>query len=93
MKLEERLVIPIPKTYYTDMSPRARAAWKRRTVKNALYEIRNQIIDKTGEDIFQIFYMTDCIEVNIRGDLETRVLPKREAVRLRRKPKEPEDDW
>lgn len=71
MKLNERIVIPNPKTYYTFMSPRGRAAWKRRAVRNAVYELRNRILRETGEDIFQVFYMSDCIEVNVVCDIET----------------------
>ena len=70
MKISRRIVINRPKNY-PQKSGRVKAAWERRAILHEVWKLRRDIIRETGEDIFGVFTMPDCIEVNINGDLET----------------------
>lgn len=50
---------------------RVQAGWMRRAVLHELWKLRREIIRETGEDIFGVFVMPDCIEININGELDT----------------------
>lgn len=75
MQIDERIVVPIPKSAQ-DSSPRQRTAWVRRLVSRAIMEARGRILEQTQEDIFNVFVMTDCVEISIKGELETRTVER-----------------
>ena len=76
MKVSERRVIPKGKRIQ-DGRAKTVCIWTRRQAMRAIWDIRCSILKETGEDIFGLFEMTDCIEVSINGDLETVVQPKK----------------
>lgn len=75
MTIDERIVVTIPKSA-RETSPRQRTAWVRRLVARAIMEARGRILEQTREDIFNVFVMSDCVEISIKGDLETRTVEK-----------------
>ena len=70
MKVEETIVIQMPPSVMKK-NLRARNLWTKRNVKKAVWEARCRILRETGLDVFNVFVMTDCVEVTIRGDMET----------------------
>lgn len=73
MKLDERIIVQVPKSLIPK-GRRAKTMWVKHTLMKAILDYRNRIMRETGEDIFGVFAMTDCLEINIRGELET--IPK-----------------
>jgi hypothetical protein len=71
MRIDERIVIQIPK-HVQEATRTKRNTWIRHSILRAVWDIRNRLILDSHEDIFGLFRMTDCIEINIRGELETR---------------------
>jgi len=69
MEVNERMVIKMPSTVAKG-TRHAKAVWANRACRRALWALRNRIIDGQGVDIFNVFVMTDCIEVTIRGELD-----------------------
>lgn len=69
MKIDERIVIKMPK-YIARGTNHKKAVWANAACRRAMWAARNRIIDGCGLDIFNVFIMTDCIEVTVRGDLE-----------------------
>ena len=77
MKIDERIVLKIPKSAL-DTSPRQRTTWIRRMVARAIMDARARILEETQEDIFNVFVMTDCVEISIKGELDTMHVEKRD---------------
>ena len=94
MRLDERIVINIPKSVQGSTT-RTRNAWVRRAVLRALWEVRNRRLVE-GYDILNVFTMTDCVEVNIKGDLEAMPISdeKRYSIRgmIRQRKERKEED-
>lgn len=80
MKIDERIVIPVPKSVLSQ-GVRAKNMWVRHKLMRFVFDIRNRIMKETGEDIFGVFAMTDCIEINFKGELETIPKQKQSIVR------------
>ena len=76
MKIDERIVIPKGQRIQDARAKRI-YIWTRRNAMRAIWDIRCRILKETGEDIFHLYEMTDCIEIGIHGDLETVVQPKK----------------
>lgn len=70
MLIDERIVIEIPKSVH-NRSRRQMTVWVKRLVSRAVMKARAEILERTNEDIFNVFLMTDCVEISIKGDLET----------------------
>ena len=70
MKIDERIVINRPTTI-RHSSGYKQSVWTRRVVQQALWKMRCRILEETGEDIFHLFTMTDCIEFSLKGEIET----------------------
>ena len=89
MNVDELIVIKMPKTTQNGNS-RKRTTWSKRALLRAIWQIRDRILMATGEDIFNVFVMTDCVEARIRGDLLTRKVNLEEKThrKLGRKKKE-----
>ena len=87
MKVDERIVIKMPK-YISKGTNHRKAVWANAACRRALWVARNRIIDEQGLDIFNVFIMTDCIEVTVRGELEakpsTTKIPKGKPGRPRK---------
>lgn len=77
MLVDERMVIQIPKSIVLK-SNRQKSIWIRKLITRAIMEARARILDKTECDIFNVFVMTDCVEISIKGDIEARHLDKEE---------------
>lgn len=54
----------------TKKNLRSRNLWAKKAARKAVWEARCRILQETGLDVFNVFVMTDCIEVTIRGDME-----------------------
>lgn len=76
MKIDERIVVPKGKRIQ-EGTAKTVCIWTRRQAMRNIWQIRCRILRETGEDIFRVFEMTDCIEVGIKGELETTVQPKK----------------
>lgn len=70
MKIDRRIVVNKPKSTRAS-SPRRQNLWTKRAVLRSVWDIRKRILEESGEDIFGLFVMDDCIEINIKGELET----------------------
>lgn len=85
MEIDERIVVEIPPSMRDNR--RRKPHWIKRNVIKALLEVRNRIGEETGEDIFNLFVMDDCIEITIKGQLESspfeRIRTKRKAPPLK----------
>lgn len=75
MQIDERFVVPIPKTVQNG-TVRRRNAWIRKAVLRSLWDARVKKMVEDGVDIFGVFTMTDCVEVNLKGDLEAPPAPE-----------------
>ncbi len=82
MDVDERIVVKIPRTV-AELKARRRMVWIRRAVMKAMWEIREKVLLERGYDIFNLFVMTDCIEVSIKGDLEAKGAEKRDVLRAK----------
>lgn len=71
MEIDERIVIQMPRTVAVRANSRGKKLWAKRACMRAVWDARWRILKETGEDIFNVFVMTDCVEVTIRGELET----------------------
>ena len=97
MEIDERIVIKIPKNIREGSQTR-RSTWVRHAILRSLWNVRNRYMLDSGVDIFGVYKMTDCIEVNFRGDLETKDISKEKwyiircMVNQRKKEKE-EWEW
>ena len=69
MKVQETIVIKMPPSV-TKKNLRSRNLWTKKAVRKAVWEARCRILQETGLDVFNVFVMTDCVEVTIRGDME-----------------------
>lgn len=69
MKVEETIVIQMPPSVMSK-NLRGRNLWTKKAARKAVWEARCRILQETGLDVFNVFVMTDCIEVTIRGDME-----------------------
>lgn len=69
MKVEKTIVIQMPPSV-TKKNLRSRNLWSKKAVRKAVWEARCNILQETGLDVFNVFVMTDCVEVTIRGDME-----------------------
>lgn len=76
MNVDERIVVQIPKTV-DKKSSRQKVVWLRKLVARAIMEAREKILKETQEDIFNVFVMTDCVEISIKGDVETKHADRR----------------
>ena len=97
MKIDERIVIKIPKNIQ-EATATKRSTWFRHAVLRSIWDIRNRHILNDAVDIFGIFKMTDCIEVNLRGDLEVKDISMEKWYSMRcmfnqRKKKKEEEEW
>ena len=95
MNIKERIVIKIPKSIQKATTTK-RSTWIRRSVLRAIWEVRNKVILEEGEDIFGLYKMTDCVEVNLSGYLDTRDVSEEKwyivrAMMRQRKKKEEEE--
>lgn len=70
MKVQETIVIKMPPSV-TKMNRRSRNLWTKKAARKAVWEARCNILQETGLDVFNVFVMNDCVEVTIRGDMET----------------------
>ena len=75
MTIDERIVIPIPKSAF-EKSNLQRTVWVRRLIARALMAARAKILEESQEDIFNVFVMTDCVEISIKGELDTKHVEK-----------------
>lgn len=80
MRIDERIVIPKGKQIQ-NATIKSVCTWTRRQAMRAVWTLRCRILKETGEDIFHLYEMTDCIEVGLHGDLETIVQPKKKLGR------------
>ena len=80
MKVEKTIVIQMPPSV-TKKNLRSRNLWAKKAVRKAVWEARCNILQETGLDVFNVFVMTDCVEVTIRGDMEAT--EKLEGKKLR----------
>lgn len=96
MKIDERIVIQIPKNI-REATPTKRSTWVRHAILRSIWDIRNRIILDDAADIFGVFTMTDCIEVNLRGELEARDVSKEKWYSVRctfnQRKKKKEEEW
>ena len=96
MKIDERIVIQIPKNI-REATPTKRSTWVRHAILRTVWGIRNKIILDSAVDIFGVFTMTDCIEVNFRGELEAKDVSQEKwyAVRamVRQRKRKKEEEW
>ena len=83
MEVDEVIVIKMPSSTKKGNS-RKKTTWSKRACLRALWQIRDRILAESGEDIFNVFVMTDCVEARIRGDLQTTKVNLEE--RMHRKP-------
>ncbi len=95
MKINERIVVKIPKSIQK-ATPTKRSTWIRHAILRAFWDVRNRIILEEGEDIFNIYKMSDCIEVNLSGYLDARDVSDEKwyivrAMMRQRKKKEEEE--
>lgn len=74
---------------------RKRNTWARRSILRAIWEVRNKHLLE-GVDIFNVFTMTDCIEVNLKGSVEAMPISddKRYSIRgmMRQRLKKEEEE-
>lgn len=71
MVIDERIVVKMPKSVALKANPRGKKHWSKRACMRGVWAARCRILEETGEDIFNVFVMTDCVEISIRGELET----------------------
>lgn len=76
MQVDERIVVQIPKTVNMK-SRRQKIVWLRKLVARSIMAAREKILKETQEDIFNVFVMTDCVEITIKGDVETKHADKK----------------
>lgn len=69
MKVQETIVIQMPPSVMKK-NTRGRNLWTKKAVRKAVWEARCKILQETGIDVFNVFVMTDCIEITIRGDMD-----------------------
>jgi len=74
IRVDEHIVLKRPKSVMNG-SPTLYGAWTRRAILRAVWALRNRIMDESGVDIFQVYEMTDCVEVHIEGEFETLPVP------------------
>ena len=70
MHIDEKIVIEKPMTVqkgtlYKD------GVWTRRAIMRAIWDLRKRMIREHGVDLFQVYEMSDCIEVHVEGDFTT----------------------
>ena len=70
MEISERLVIDKPDTIRRAGLKRL-TTWTKHAILSGLWKIRRKVMDEKGVDIFQVYEMTDCIEIRIEGDINT----------------------
>jgi len=81
MEIRERIVIRIP-TFIRGSTTRKRNTWIRHAILRGIWEVRNKYLIE-GVDIFNVFTMTDCIEVNLRGDIEAMPISDEKRYSIR----------
>lgn len=69
MKVQETIVIQMPPTVMKK-NTRGKNLWTKKAVMKAVWQARCRILQETGIDVFNVFVMTDCIEITIRGDMD-----------------------
>ena len=96
MKIDERIVINIPKNI-REATPTKRSTWIRHAILRTLWGIRTRFMLDEGVDIFGVYKMTDCIEVNLHGELETKDVSKEKWYIIRcmvnQRKKKKEEEW
>lgn len=96
MKIDERIVIKIPRNI-REASQTKRSTWVRHSILRSIWQVRNRFMLDHGVDIFGVYKMTDCIEVNFRGELETKDISKEKWYIIRcmvnQRKKKPEEEW
>ena len=80
MKVEKTIVIQMPPSV-TKKNLRSRNLWTKKAARKAVWEARCNILQETGLDVFNVFVMTDCVEVTIRGDMEATEKPEGKKLR------------
>lgn len=68
MKVNEHIVLNKPASVVGQRTRKAESVWVRRAVLRSIWRMRERIIVEHGIDIFQVYDMTDCVEVHIEGD-------------------------
>lgn len=85
IEIEERVVVQKPPSILETSSRRKLAGWTKRMIRNVVEGIRHKYIAERGVDIFQVFQMTDCIEVTLSGEIDVIPhVPKGGIVRPRK---------
>ena len=69
-KIDEKIVIQRPQSVI-DGPTRGYGVWTRKAILRAIWEMRMRLIKEKQIDIFQVYEMTDCIEVHIEGEFVT----------------------
>lgn len=100
MEINERIVINMPKNI-RDATPTKRSTWIRHAILRSIWGVRNRIILDKAVDIFSVYIMTDCVEVNIKGDFQTRDVSQEKWYSVRamfnqrkkKKEEEEESEW
>lgn len=95
MDINERIVINIPKNIL-NATPTKKSTWLRHAILRNIWDLRNRIIVDAGVDIFGLYQMTDCIELNLKGVLEARDVSKEKWYTVRamiRQRKKKEEEW
>ena len=77
MKVKERVVLKMPPSVLRK-NLRGQHAWARRAVRKAVWEARCRILEESGYDIFNVFVMTDCVEVTIDGEFDAMPVERKE---------------
>ena len=83
MRIDEHIVMEKPMTVRRGKLVKD-AVWTRRSILKAVWELRTRIMDEQQVDIFQVYEMTDCIEVHIEGDFETLYVGDKKERRRKR---------
>ena len=84
MQINEHIVINKPKSVMNGPS-HGETAWVRRAFLRSIWEMRKRVMEEQGVDIFQLYEMSDCIEVHIEGDFVGKPVPKDWELKLKRR--------
>lgn len=84
MKIDEHIVIRKPPGIQA-ANGRRDAAWTRRAILHAIWVMRRKVMEEQRADLFQVYEMTDCIEVHIEGEFVTLPTDKDSVRRKKRR--------
>lgn len=91
MLVKEVLVVKKPATAI-GKGRKNESVWTRKAALRAIWQLRIRIMLEQGIDIFQVYEMSDCIEVHIEGDfkgkeVDARWIKRREGIERRAREK------